>query len=80
MELFPNPASQIINVNFNAVSYDPINISINNIEGKEMMRLEINANLEQFSEQINIEKLPKGIYLLTIKQGKTVLSRQFSKI
>jgi hypothetical protein len=45
-----------------------------------MMRLEINANLEQFSEQINIEKLPKGIYLLTIKQGKTVLSRQFSKI
>lgn len=80
MELFPNPASQIINVNFNAVSNDPINISINNIEGKEMMRLEINANLEQFSEQINIEKLPKGIYLLTIKQGKTVLSRQFSKI
>jgi predicted metalloprotease with PDZ domain len=80
MELFPNPASQIINVNFNAVSNDPINISINNIEGKEMMRLEINANMEQISEQINIEKLPKGIYLMTIKQGKTVLSRQFSKI
>ncbi len=80
MELFPNPASQIINVNFNAVSNDPINISINNIEGKEMMRLEINANLDQISEQINIEKLPKGIYLMTIKQGNTFTSRQFSKI
>jgi hypothetical protein len=80
VELFPNPASQIINVNYNAVSNDPINMSINTIEGKEMMRFEINANQDQFSEQINIEKLPKGIYILTIKQGNTLTSRQFSKI
>jgi hypothetical protein len=80
VELFPNPASQIINLNFNAEANEPINISINNIEGKELIRLEMNANQGQYSEQINIEKLPKGIYLMTIKQGKIMVSRQFSKI
>jgi len=80
VELFPNPASQIINVNFNMLSDDPLTISINNIEGKELIRLDINAINGQYSEQINVEELPKGIYLLTIKQGNNLVSRQFSKI
>ena len=80
IELFPNPASELINVNFNAVPELPITISINSLDGKEIIRLELQSNQEQFSEQINIEKLPKGFYLLTIKQDKTILSRQFSKI
>ena len=42
--------------------------------------MELKSDQGQYTEQINIDKLPKGIYLMTIKQGKTVLSRQFSKI
>jgi hypothetical protein len=80
IELFPNPATELINVNFNAVPELPITISINTLEGKEIIRMELQSNQEQFSEQINIEKLPKGFYILTIKQDKTILSRQFSKI
>ena len=80
VELFPNPASEQINVSFNANKDIPVSISINTIEGKEIIQMELKSDQGQFTEQINIDKLPKGIYLMTIKQGKTVLSRQFSKI
>jgi predicted metalloprotease with PDZ domain len=80
VELFPNPASEQINVSFNANKDIPVSISINTIEGKEIIQMELKSDQGQYTEQINIDKLPKGIYLMTIKQGKTVLSRQFSKI
>lgn len=64
--IYPNPTKNIINVN---IKYDLLNIYDN--LGRQM-------NFEQLSQnQISIEKLPKGIYILELRNNN---ANTFKKI
>ncbi|MBV5312417.1 MAG: T9SS type A sorting domain-containing protein [Prolixibacteraceae bacterium] len=65
----PNPANEIVSINFNAKPNEVMEISIFNLSGS-MVKSEM---LKQNQWQINIEDLSNGIYLLSIRsKNKTV--------
>jgi C-terminal processing protease CtpA/Prc len=80
LELFPNPATEFVTLNFAGGSNESVTVTLLSIEGKEIIRMKLNGTGEAFSEQLNVSKLPKGLYIVTVKQGETVVSKQFSKI
>lgn len=76
LDVFPNPAKDIVTLQFDGGANAQATISVLTIEGKEVMRREVNENTEQFTEQIDLSKLPAGMYIVTVKQGETVISKQ----
>jgi hypothetical protein len=61
INVFPNPANDVINVNF-AHFNNPVKVEIMNMLGATVMKKTLNSA----SSQINLEELPKGIYYFKI--------------
>jgi hypothetical protein len=57
MFLYPNPVNDIVNLKTDVV---PMEIQLYSSEGKELRKL----NITEYSTQLNISELPKGIYFL----------------
>ena len=76
LDIFPNPTADIVNINFAGGNKENATITVSSIEGKEIIRLELVGSGEQFTEQIDLSKLSKGLYLITVKQGNTLISKQ----
>jgi len=69
INLFPNPVSEQLNLQFNQTNNQPINISLTNLLGKTVLTETYNA-LKGFNEvQLNTSNLSKGVYFLTIYNG-----------
>jgi hypothetical protein len=67
LKLYPNPASDVININ--SVEFIK-SVTITDIVGKEVMNVGINAT----NAQLSVEGLNKGLYFVTVKfsEGSTV--------
>jgi hypothetical protein len=63
MAVYPNPASDVLNININNASFKNSNISIYNISGNEVM----NTTMIGASTQLNIESLSNGVYFVKVK-------------
>jgi hypothetical protein len=63
MSVYPNPASDVLNININNASFKNSNISIYNISGNEVM----NTTMIGASTQLNIESLSNGVYFVKVK-------------
>ena len=63
MSVYPNPASDVLNININNASFKNSNISIYNISGNEVM----NTSMNGASTQLNIESLSSGVYFVKVK-------------
>ena len=79
MSAFPNPASDYINLKFNLSSERTLNIAINDLFGKEQVRLSNNEKLAagEHTKQYNFKSLPAGMYLVVVQteQGETAVQR-----
>jgi hypothetical protein len=74
IRIFPNPASDIINVNFfNTIP--KAKVIIFNISGKLILLKEIDDNFNQ----INISELSKGIYFMKIETNETTVTKKVIK-
>ncbi|HIP31467.1 MAG TPA: T9SS type A sorting domain-containing protein [Crocinitomicaceae bacterium] len=67
--LFPNPASNVLNIQNDAVKFEVI---IYSLEGRFIER-NVNQN------KIDISDYSKGVYLLQIKTGKETITKRFIK-
>jgi photosystem II stability/assembly factor-like uncharacterized protein len=72
ISLYPNPASNYINV-VSSVAKE-INYNISDLQGKMIQEGMLNS-----SKRINIESLKAGIYILNIIEGKQFISKTFIK-
>ena len=68
-ELYPNPNSGNFTVKFDAVSDSKIDIIVNDIRGRKIAEKTYNTS-GLFSENIQLDNLQAGIYLVTIKDGQ----------
>ena len=77
--MYPNPASTTINVNAQLLVDQAFTVNIYNVLGKNVISEESPAN-EYGSLQINVAKLPRGVYVLTAttKEG-VVFNKKFIK-
>ncbi|MBC7641850.1 MAG: T9SS type A sorting domain-containing protein [Flavobacterium sp.] len=67
--LYPNPNNGNFTVKFDSGSNSKINITVNDIRGRKISEKNYN-NTGLFSENIQLNNVQSGIYLVTIKDGE----------
>ena len=73
INIYPNPASDLLNIRIPEVESEDAEVHLYNAEGKELVRKVItDSGLHSFS----IEHLPRGVYYLRINQGTQLITRQ----
>lgn len=65
--LYPNPASDMLNIEVNASQASEMSISIYNIMGQKVMDQNVNITTGMNTRNINISDLNSGIYFVTVK-------------
>ncbi|GAA4906684.1 hypothetical protein GCM10023313_06770 [Mucilaginibacter defluvii] len=77
INLFPNPSVNYVNVSFSNNSNNKVNISLADaVSGRVYSNHEFNKTGSDFSQTIDISKMPLGVCLVMIKQDdKTVVKR-----
>ncbi len=72
LKLFPNPATNFLQVNYVSTTTHPLTITITDISGRICLQRIIPIPVVgENSEKINTEKLSNGMYGLEIKQNNT---------
>jgi bacillolysin len=75
LKVYPSPASDILNVSVLGETNGKGIIKVVNINGAVVMQQKINNSVQQ----VNISRLAKGIYMLKIENGSSLLSSKFIK-
>jgi glycosidase len=81
LDIFPNPTSDLLNVNFISENASKLDYLIINEKGQLVMELSNkNALKGENSQKIDISKLNKGLYHLLIKSEKGYSNKEFLKM
>lgn len=78
VRIYPNPATQNLWISFNRVPQKTITYRVFNMSGKEL--ISGNAGTTTPKVGVPVADLPRGIYLLHISDGESVLMKRFSKL
>jgi hypothetical protein len=70
IKVFPNPASEVLNIQFEAPVEGEIVLSILDSQGRLVKRDIIESTMVE--KQINLQDIPAGIYYLRMTKGKLV--------
>jgi hypothetical protein len=63
MAVYPNPASDVLNISISNANFKNSSISIYNVSGSELL----NSTMNGASAQLNIEALSSGVYFVKVK-------------
>ena len=76
--VYPNPVTDYLNISFKDMLGEAFDISIFDINGKQIYRKEITDSTS--NESINFSGYSKGLYILNIEQRATTKSKSFKII
>jgi hypothetical protein len=79
LSVYPNPASDLITINALLSNDGNIGVRISDVLGNTVMDMEDHSQNKQFQNQIDIGKLPSGIYFLSITSGNSTSVRKIIK-
>jgi hypothetical protein len=75
--MFPNPARDMVNVNFGLETDQNVSIEIFNMIGNKIMEEELGfRGARTHNEQINISGLSNGLYFLRITAGNSQITKK----
>jgi len=77
--LYPNPASNVLNVNLSLSLQEDVKIAIYNIQGQKMIEKIFDQRSSYQNIKLDISKLKAGIYFLKLNTESQVLNQQFVK-
>jgi len=71
-DIYPNPASETVNISFEQYEASEINVVIYNMIGEQVKNLTISGDwLQSSSDQsFNVSDLKEGMYIMKIKTGR----------
>ena len=69
MLIYPNPASQEINIQFQTNSSEQVTITLFDLQGRKVFRTVDSSDLGVYQKTINVRMLANGIYILKATQG-----------
>jgi len=75
IEVYPNPATNFIFINFDNLESDKINLSILNLNGRSIMNREFRLT-GQKNLKVELPVASPGVYLLNIKYGSKLFSEK----
>ncbi len=77
IQLFPNPASDILNVELSLTSGAEATLQVYNISGQKVLGRRIFAKTDQNAIALDIRTLTTGLYFMEIDNGTTIQKRKF---
>ena len=78
MKVFPNPASDLVNIQFNLAAAQEMNISISNALGQTVKQVNTgNLNAGQQDFAVNTANLAAGMYFINFTDGQNVMTERF---
>lgn len=75
INIVPNPAHSAFYLNIKGDIITPVNVAIYNMKGQLIKQL----NTSESSTKINIEILPKGVYMVNVKVNETSYTKRLVK-
>jgi hypothetical protein len=76
--LYPNPNNGDFNVQFNSTSLENIELSVYDVRGRQIYWNSY-ANNGFFNENIQLNNLQSGVYLVKVKDGKNEITKKIIK-
>ena len=73
INLYPNPASKILNIEFEEFNTNPF-IEIVDFQGKVILSKEVLSN----KEVVDLSNFHKGIYILVVRSEKSIITEKFA--
>jgi hypothetical protein len=73
LNMYPNPADKVVNVEWNGLFGGAVTITLTNSQGKCMSEEVVE---DKNNYEINTSRLKNGLYLVTLKSAETVLTRK----
>jgi len=72
--IYPNPATNLIELKLNLDNMSDVNISINNMVGQVLFKEDLYS--KDLYKKINIEDYPNGVYLIKVCVNDAILTKQ----
>jgi len=74
--VYPNPASEKLNITFNTSTTDDFNITIYNVTGQAVYKETLNNFVGSYYNEINVNDLAQGVYLMQVKSSKGAVTQK----
>lgn len=78
LKIYPNPTTNILNISFSTTDIEKIKFDIFDLNGR-LIQTVSQDNSNQINQQINVENLQTGTYILVINTGKYTSTHKFIK-
>lgn len=79
VNVFPNPAKNEVHINFTISEERMVEISVYNIEGRELENLKVEGKKGINQTTINVSHYPTGVYFMQIFDGSTIHTQKIVK-
>ena len=74
---YPNPAEDMVTINFNMINTDQVDIQIFNINGEMVYNYNDRMNFGQNRVVINTQEFSNGTYYYSVQTANSVLTSKF---
>ena len=78
MEVFPNPSHGLVHLSFNAERVNNYMVNVTNALGAIVYRSAVNVVSGKVDKEIDLSKLSKGVYMINVSDGNTVVSKRIT--
>lgn len=78
--LFPNPARDVMNLQFDLPSQEDVQVQIYNMSGALVMSKQYSASQSGSQQTVSISDLPNGLYMVKMQAGNAQAVTKLSKI
>ncbi|RRB06942.1 T9SS type A sorting domain-containing protein [Larkinella rosea] len=79
VRLFPNPVVDQLQIRFDTEEMGIVDVELSDLSGKEWLSQSGNKTEKSHMQQLNVQSLPKGFYLVTIRLGNQYFIRKLLK-
>jgi len=76
LQMYPNPNNGEFTIQINSLTNGIYEISVVDLVGKELYKLEMNCNVGDNIQKLNLQKLEKGIYLVHLRKGEQTVTKK----
>jgi len=78
LSIYPNPGSKKVNLSFREVGSGDVEIRLRDAQGREVMMMQDRMQSGNFSKDIDVSTLARGIYMVEVKSGGFTAHRRLS--
>jgi len=76
LSVYPNPATDKLNIKFNTATADDFNITIYNVTGQAVYKETLNNFIGSYYNEISVNDFAQGVYLMQVKSSKGAATRK----